>query len=275
MKTKRKWLLLFVPLLGASWQLYLHSPLGSATSVFGEAGYLTLRLTLDHHAPGSLYTVDSQSEGFVSLRPTCEIDDNALTNAIQVYGTADVSAAIENKLSAGFKVAPENWSKLAVNADLTGVQGIQAVYSDSKVELLSTQSILALRENLLNQKGCFAAVMYELEQGYEVCQTEAVIVSDLVYKVTRGERSTFGFDTVIDKILGLGGLSTADNSATETIDGSKMYHAVKLHRSKLGNNCNLLEKVVGQNGGSEPMPASGDGTVAMNNSGRDETPYGL
>ena len=259
MKAKRKLLglLLLIPLTGVSWQIYNHTLPGLATSVFAEAGFLTLRLTLDYHAPGSLYTVASQSEGFVSLRPTCEVDAGELANAIQVRRTTDVSAAIEHKLSAGFKVAPENWSKLGINADLARVQEILVVYSDSKVELLSTEKIRTLRDSYLRRNSCFAAVKYELEQGYEVCQTEAVIVSDLVYEVTRGTRSVFG---LVVEIFGLGGQSTADNSATRIIRGSKMYHAVKLHRSKLGNSCILLNTATaqsGQNGGSEPMPASG------------------
>ena len=259
MKAKRKllWLLLLIPLTGVSWQIYNHTLPGLATSVFAEAGFLTLRLTLDYHAPGSLYTVASQSEGFVSLRPTCEVDAGELANAIQVRRTTDVSAAIEHKLSAGFKVAPENWSKLGINADLARVQEILVVYSDSKVELLSTEKIRTLRDSYLRRNSCFAAVKYELEQGYEVCQTEAVIVSDLVYEVTRGTRSVFG---LVVEIFGLGGQSTADNIATRIIRGSKMYHAVKLHRSKLGNSCILLNTATaqsGQNGGSEPMPASG------------------
>ena len=270
MKAKRKWLwlLLLVPLTGVSWQIYnytLPEP-PPATSVFAEAGFLTLRLTMNYHAPGSLYTVDSQSEGFVSLDPTCEVDADELKNAIQVHRTTDVSAAIEHKLSAGFKVAPENWSKLGIEAELAGVQNILAIYSDSKVELLSTEKIRTLRDSYLRRPRCFASVKEMLEGGFEVCQTKAVIVSDLVYEVTRSARSNFRFGVVIDKIFGLGGQSTADNSVTIKSDGSKMYHAVKLHRSKLGT-CLLLNTATTQTGGSEPMPASGYSAAAVSNSG--------
>jgi hypothetical protein len=252
MKTKWKWLwlLLLIPVTGVGWQLYNHyvsTPPAAklATSVFAEAGFLTLRLTLDHHAPGSFYTVDKISGNFINLRPTCEVDTEELAKAIQTHRTTDTYGDIEQKLTAGIAVAPENWGKLGIDADLADVQHIQAVYSDSKVELLSTEKIRILQNDFLMRKSCFAAVKYELEQGYEVCQTEAVIVSDLVFKVTRGTRSGVGLDLATPAAAKISGRSTTDNSSTSKIAGNKMYHAVKLHRSKQKKSCILLKTATG------------------------------
>ena len=238
MKAKQKWLwlLLLVPLTGVSWQIYNYNfpapptDVNTGTGIFAKAGYKTLRLTMDYHAPGSLYTIDSQSEGFVSLSPICEVDASELANAIQVHRTTDISAAIESKLSAGFKVLPKNWSKLGIKADLTNVQDILAVYSDSRVELLSTEKIRDLRDSYLGRDGCFAAVKELLEHGYDVCQTQAVIVSDLVYEVTRGASSNIGVDGGVENLVVADTQSTGINTRTTKINGSKMYHAVKLHK---------------------------------------------
>ena len=183
MKAKRKWiwLLLLVPVAGVSWQIYDHfrywpTPAKAGSTIYAEVGYEALRPTLDYLAPGVLYTVEKRGEGFVNLRPTCEVDDGALTNAIQVRRTTDVSSTITRKLSAGIDVPRENWSKLTLNANLEGVQNIKVVYSNSRVELLSTEKIRALRESYLKQASCSAAVEFELEHGYMVCQTDAAII---------------------------------------------------------------------------------------------------
>ena len=249
------WLLLLIPVTSLSWQVYNHYQPGGpivepATGVFAEAGFLTLRLTLDYHAPGSLYTIDKLSDNFVNLHPTCEVDTEELAKAIQIHRTADVSGDIEQKLSAGFTVDPKNWGRLGIKIDLADVQHIQAVYSDSKVELVSTEKFRILRNAYLMRDTCFAAVKYELELGYEVCQTVAVIVSDLVYEVTRGTRSGVGLDLAVVKTPEVGGRSTTDNRSTSKIAGNKMYHAVKLHRSRLKNTCILLNTAAGNGTGN-------------------------
>lgn len=244
MKAKRKWiwLLLLVPVAGVSWQIYDHfrywpTPAKAGSTIYAEVGYEALRPTLDYLAPGVLYTVEKRGEGFVNLRPTCEVDDGALTNAIQVRRTTDVSSTITRKLSAGIDVPRENWSKLTLNANLEGVQNIKVVYSNSRVELLSTEKIRALRESYLKQASCSAAVEFELEHGYMVCQTDAAIVSDLVYELTRGASNSIAGGGDVGHIIEAATHGATDNSATTKIQGSKMYHAVKLH-----NSCMLLNK---------------------------------
>ena len=213
---------------------------GPATSVFADAEFLTLRLTLDHHAPGSLYTVVDQSEGFIRLHPTCEVDAMKWESAIKRYRTIDVSASIERKLSAGIKVAEEKWGQLDIGADLTDVREIKAIYSNSKVERLSTEVIRSLLESFLARKACLDAVEYELKRGFEVCQTEAVIVSDLVYHVSTDASSNFGLETLIEWFLSLSGKSKSSDSKITVFQGDKMYHAVRLHRSRAGDSCILL-----------------------------------
>ena len=275
MKRRLKWLglLLLVPLAGAALQSYrhfVHKLPGPATSVFADAGFLTLRLTLDHHAPGSLYTVEGLSEGFVRLRPTCEVDVASLASAIQSRRTTDISSAIDRKLSAGVKIARKNWTKLGISADLTDAREIRAIYSDSRVELLSTEMIRALRDSFLSREACFDAVKYELEQGYEVCQTEAVIVSDLVYQVSTAASSTFGLETLIETLSSLGGSSEASDSGLSTVRGDKMYHAVKLHRSRRSESCILLNAKTAPDGGTNSgraVPAGDDREAAAGDLG--------
>jgi len=254
MKSKRTWLwlLLLVPSLGVgvkvlhlTWfdQMETSAP---PSNVFADAGFLTLQMTLSYHAPGSLYAINNLSEGFVDLRPACEVDVDELKSVIQTYETTDVSMAVEQKLSAGSKVAPEKWAKLKIDADLTKVQEIWSVFSNSRVQLLSTETIRKLRDSYLSRDECFAAVKDELSRGYDVCQTEAVIVSDLVYEVNNGASGSIGLDALIDRVVGFVISSELDRRAFSRVTGGQMYHAVKLHRPRLSESCILLNTAVAQ-----------------------------
>lgn len=260
MKAKSRWfwLLLSLPLIaglvGAGWFFYAMRS-GPPAGLFAQAGYLTLRLVTDYHAPGSIYKVENQSDHQVNLHPTCEIDRVDVANAIQVQRTTNVSEEIERKLSAGYKVAPEHWKKLKLSIDLQGVQDIKAVYANSKVELLSTEKIQILLNSYLNRDGCFAAVKSELEGGFKVCQTEAVIVSDLVYEVTYRAQGSHGFNGTLEGVVGVAGESRIESGRVQRISGDKMYHAVRLHRPTAGDSCIILNTATADRG-----PAAGAAT---------------
>ncbi len=256
MSAKRKWtwLLLLFPLGLGLKILYLAwvdppDPPAPPSTVFKDAGYLTLRMTVDYHAPGSLYAVDEITEdGFVNLRPACNIDRGELERVKEIRRTTDVSVAIAQKLSAGAEVAQENWSRLGFESDLSNTREIRSVFTDSSVELLSTESILRLRDSYLERAACFAAVKTELERGYDVCQTEAVIVSDLVYRVKEGTGGKIGATGVLDRILRFLTFGSFERVVEKTVEGGKMYHAVKLHRPRQGTSCILLNRSTAQAG---------------------------
>lgn len=248
MNIKRKWLWLsvcaVVPLIGVVVP-FVTAPGGHPESVFREAGYLTLRLTTDYHAPGSIYKVENESGGFVSLHPTCEVADNDFAGRVIEQRTADFSEAIDRKLSAGYKVAPKNWKKLKLSGHLEGAQEVKAVYSNSRVLLLSTENIQRLLNDYLQRSGCFNAVRYELSNGYNVCQTEAVIVSDLVYDISYQSKGGISLNAIIESLFGAGGNADGEVKSSHRVEGQRMYHAVKLHRGRSQTTCIRLN-----NGGS-------------------------
>lgn len=249
MKTGRKWPWLLVgalvPLAGIIWSL-VPNPGGHPESVFRQAGYLTLRLTTDHHAPGSIYKVENEADGFVNLHPTCEVHESDFAARVREHRTTDISEEIDRKLSAGYKVAPENWKKLKLSGHLEGAQEVKVVYSNSRVLLLSTENMQGLLSDYLQRSGCFEAVRYELNNGYEVCQTEAVIVSDLVYDISYQAQSGFSLDGVIEGVFGAGGQAGSEVRSTRRVAGQKMYHAVKLHRSSSQTACIRLNNGEGE-----------------------------
>ena len=248
MKLRRTWLwlLLLVPSLGVGGTI-LHdfspdpTPVPEqATSVFADAGYLTLRLTSGHHAPGSLYSVEEGSDGFVVLHPTCNVDPDELEEVTQVQRTADVSMAIAQKLAAGSAIEPGKWSVLEFDVDVANTKEIRSVFSNSTIELVNTETILRLRDSYLQRDDCFAAVKTKLAHGYEVCQTEAVIVSDLVYRVKKGASGGLGLKGLIDAVAKFATTGKFEWTIETKVEGGKMYHAVRLHRPKRGKSCILL-----------------------------------
>ncbi len=254
MKSRRTWLwlLLLAPSLGLGLKI-LHDisrgPVPApehANSVFEDAGYLTLRLTAGRHAPGSLYAVDDRSDGFVVLHPTCNVDPEELEEVTQIQRTADVSLAIAQKLSAGSEIEPGKWNVLELDIDLANTKEIRSVFSNSSIELVNTETILQLRDSYLQRDDCFAAVKSKLADGYHVCQTEAVIVSDLVYRIKEGASGGLGLKGLIDAIAKFATTGKFEWTVETKVEGGKMYHAVRLHRPKHRKSCILLNTAVAQ-----------------------------
>jgi len=88
--------------------------------------------------------------------------------------------------------------------------------------------------------------MNELERGYDVCQTEAVIVSNLVYRIKEGATGSFGLKGVIDAFLRFATTGEIEQLVETKVEGGKMYHAVRLHRPKDRKSCILLNTAVAQ-----------------------------
>ena len=86
------------------------------------------------------------------------------------------------------------------------------------VWMLSAQTINYIRDKYL-RGDCQNAIIHELKKGYKVCQSKSVIISDVVYNVSRKTDVATGME-IMDVNL------NADDS--HSIQGKRIFHAVKL-----------------------------------------------
>jgi hypothetical protein len=198
------------------------------------AGFVKLQPATAYHAPGTFNTVEQESDDSVILHPTCDIDPAEFEDRIIRADTLDET--IKHALSVGYAVEPSQWKDLELSLELDSIKDIRISYTGSKVWMLSAQTIRFIRDKYL-RGDCQTTIMDELKKGFKVCQSKSVIISDVVFKVSRKTEVATGLE-IMDADL------NADGS--HSIKGKRIFHAVKLDEA-----CFLLNE--GSSASSDPL----------------------
>jgi len=189
--------------------------------VFEKAGYLVLVPYVDQQPPGYFDTVEKASERAVSLHRTCDIPYSEIEPFIKRTGT--VNEEITQKLKAGYD-ADASMLSIDGSVSLEGVKNVHVRFENSAIWFLTTESLYRIRDKYLHG-ACEAAIESDLRNGFSVCQTKKVVVSDIVFEVT------YESGTVTKIAAPADSLSASANAAgmeSHDINGRKMFHAVKL-----------------------------------------------
>ncbi len=196
--------------------------------LINKIGFLEIVPPSTLHAPGTFKTVEYLGDSSVLLHPTCELDRDALSGLTMESKTVD--SEIREYLSNRF--GAKLLSKL--NASLSGeqVETVQLTLHNMKILLLTHEALFEIQDRYLNGS-CERAIAHNIRNGAEVCQAEAIIQADMVYRVmykggidsTQQERLT--------KEIAASVAFNATHQGKNEFKGEGLYYGVKLSKKCL------------------------------------------
>ena len=221
---------LLIPLVVfAAWMTM--GPVVTLSEVFKKLGYLEIVPPSTLHAPGTFNTVEYLGESSVQLHPTCEFDATALAGLTKSSDTVDSRIKEYLQLSVKGRLL----SKIKANLSAEQVQSVDLSFRNMRILLLTHETLLELQEQFL-KGSCEKAIVHNIRSGADVCQAEAIIQADMVYKVVfrdglngaRREKLAKEIDASVD-------LSTRHQGENE-FKGEGLYYGVKLSKKCLDLN---------------------------------------
>jgi hypothetical protein len=159
----------------------------SASSVRGASladtlkrgGYLEIRPAANFDGPGTIVTVDSETDEFVMLHPACNMNWKEVSDLWQVSPSLDTESA--RRLSGTFTLGAE--FQAATGIELGAAGEVDVRLENTKVLVISDESRSDLQVQYL-KGGCLAAVKAMVSRTKKcVTQPISALQADVSYRV--------------------------------------------------------------------------------------------
>jgi len=146
-------------------------------------GYLELTPPSRLFGPGTIATVETLSDGSLSLHLACKLSDQALSAMWQKSTTLDRSMVtnIQHTLNAD----ADALGVATAHAAGKRIKDVNVSLRNMSIVTMPYESLIEIRDRYVTGN-CEQAVAWNLRAGARVCQTEEVLQADVVY--------SFGFD---------------------------------------------------------------------------------
>lgn len=190
-----------------------------------QAGYLVMNPPSRFHGPGTLNTVESFGNGALQLHPTCELNDSALHLVPVESETVDQS--IRERLSGSFDVSSRLREKLDSTTFAETVKSVNVTFKNMRILLMSHEKLLELQGQILNGS-CEQAILYNIDAGARVCQTEAVLQADMVYTIEYRDGVSSSQQVDFTKEIASKVDIEAGHTRANEITGEGLFYGIKL-----------------------------------------------
>ena len=190
-----------------------------------KAGYMVMNPPSRFHGPGTLNTVETGEEDSLYLHPTCELDMSALQMVPAQSNTVDQS--IKEQLSQSFDVSSSLMGKLDSEALAETVKSVNVTFKNMRILLMSHEKLLNLQQELLGGS-CEQAILYNIEAGAKVCQTEAVLQADMVYTIEYRDNLSSSQQAALTKKIASKVDLESEIQHSNQVTGEALYFGIKL-----------------------------------------------
>ena len=107
-------------------------------------GYLEIRPATQLSGPGSIVTIDSKTENFVMLHPTCKMDTTELSTLWQSSPSVDTNVA--NELSGEFELGANLLEHVGLNVGGHAIREIDIKFENTKVVVLTDEDVCSWQQ---------------------------------------------------------------------------------------------------------------------------------
>jgi hypothetical protein len=189
-------------------------------------GYLEIRPATQLSGPGSIVTIDSKTENFVMLHPTCKMDTTELSTLWQSSPSVDTDVA--NELSGEFELGANLLEHVGLNVGGHAIREIDIKFENTKVVGLTDEDRFGLGNKYL-KNDCLQAVM-RINSVDKKCVTQPIsaMQADVRYSIKFSDNIAASDKA---KILGevSAGVATDERAASsDTIVGKGLFVGLKL-----------------------------------------------
>ena len=196
------------------------------SEVLPQSGYRELNPPSRLYPPGTIATVESLPDKSLRLHLTCTIKPEVLASLWQDSST--VAKRFDSDFASSFSSEANALSIAVARATGNRVRRVSMSLQNAHVVTISDENLIRIRKDFL-KGNCEQAVIWNLEAGAKVCQTEEVLRADLAYKMSYssglGAREKLDLaNQVAGTIVGTNQVKNADE-----IRGNDLYFGVKLN----------------------------------------------
>jgi hypothetical protein len=209
--------------------IWWRSPPGETlASVLWQLGYLEVTAPSTHYGPGTINTIEVTSDQKIILRPTCDVDPQMLSPLTKESPTTD--STLTQRLAKNYNIVAQVKSIISSEISDNRVKDISIQFKDVKILHIADEHLIALQGTVVHGD-CQKAIEWNLRNsGIHVCQTQAVLAADVVYKITykeqvtaRGQETSTGNGAVKFQV------GTAEDTVNQT-SGKRLFYGVQLAR---------------------------------------------
>jgi hypothetical protein len=195
------------------------------TDILLESGYYENIPPTTLSGPGTINTVEFLSNGKVALHPTCDVTPELLVDKVQKSETIgrDLKQVLEKQLS----VSGDVREKLQAAADISQISSIHLKLENTKVLLVTDETLLVARDALLKGR-CQDAVELNVSNGGLVCQTRAVLEADVFYEIEYNDKVAIGEHAQLTAEVAAKLKMDASEGSTNRVSGRQLFYGVKL-----------------------------------------------
>ncbi|MBL8895348.1 MAG: hypothetical protein JNJ53_12140 [Rhizobiales bacterium] len=200
-----------------------HNSLGALVE---GSGYRELMPPSQLFGPGTIGTVERLPDGSLQLHLACTMDNQELASLWQQSST--VNRQFASKLEDSYKASAEALRKAIANTAGTRVKRVSASLQDMHVITMTHENLLKIRSKYL-AGSCEEAIIWNLQAGANVCQTEEVLQADIAYKVDFEDGLSATEKAELTKEISASVDISHDNTGTDEVRGDDLYFGVKLN----------------------------------------------
>lgn len=200
----------------------------AATQTLADAlkrsGYLEIRPASNFDGPGTIVTVDSRTDDYVMLHPTCNMDWAELSGLWQSSPSVDTDTA--RLLSGEFKLSADflKGAGLKVGA---GAE-IDVKIENTKILVLSDESRIGLSVKYLKDN-CLQAVKQAISRDKKcVTQPISVMQADLVYRAKLSDSVAASDKAEIRDKMSVALSTNGASDSSDAITGKGLFIGLKL-----------------------------------------------
>ncbi len=196
----------------------------SLASILQDAGYFELVPPSTFHGPGTINTVESLSNGKVQLHPTCNLDEAIL--ARWTLESRTVERRLRQGISRSFDISAKVRDYLAQAGMAERTTNVDITFEQVSILLMTGETLNRIQQEVI-KGSCQEVIVWNLNAGGLVCQTEAVLKADVRYEigfrneVSASERAKLTRDLAAEFQI------TVDQDDHDRIVGEGLFFGVK------------------------------------------------
>jgi hypothetical protein len=201
-------------------------PTGETVADFLQPfGYLEIVPPSNFHGPGTINTIEIISDKRIKLHPTCEMDTQILTHLTRTSNTVDRD--LVQKLSKSFNISAQIKKIISLEIAEDQAKDIFISLKDVKILNISDEALHKLQRQFVKDD-CQEAIAFNLRNGGVVCQTQAAIEADVVYKILYKENVSVSEQGKLTKNIASKFNIEAGQDTVDEVIGKRLFYGVKL-----------------------------------------------